>query len=76
MMLLERLDAYGTDEPGFREGHPEDRCPVCDQPVGDHKFGVPVLGSFPRTRAVGRAKWAHRRAAAFALFCFSFTTSA
>lgn len=34
--LLARLDTYATDEPGFREGHPEDRCPLCGRPVGDH----------------------------------------
>lgn len=36
MTLLTRLDAYGTDDPDFNEGHPEDRCPVCEKPVVDH----------------------------------------
>lgn len=35
-MLLARLDAYGTDDPDFNEGFPEDRCPVCEKPVVDH----------------------------------------
>ena len=37
--LLARLDAYGTDDPDFNEGHPEDRCPLAlcnDTPVVDH----------------------------------------
>lgn len=36
MKFLHRLDAYGTDDPDFREGHPEDRCPLCSEPVADH----------------------------------------
>lgn len=50
--LLNRLDAYGTDDPDFHEGHPEDRCPLVgcnDTPVVDHPC------------------WRHRRAAALAL---------
>lgn len=37
--LLDRLDSYGTDDPGFNEGHYEDRCPLIgcnDTPVRDH----------------------------------------
>ncbi|MGE2733864.1 hypothetical protein [Mycolicibacterium vaccae] len=34
--FLARLDAYATDDPDFREGHPEDRCPLCERPVIDH----------------------------------------
>lgn len=35
---IRRLDTYGTDDPDFNEGHPEDRCPVawCGRPVVDH----------------------------------------
>lgn len=62
MTLLERLDAYGTTHPGFREGHPEDRCPICDWPVADH--GRAELLLVTRTQA---ALWPHRRAAAVAL---------
>ena len=36
MKLRARLDAYGTDDPDFREGHPEDRCPLCGRPVVEH----------------------------------------
>lgn len=36
MGFLARLDAYGTDDPDFNEGHPEDRCPVCEGAVVDH----------------------------------------
>ena len=56
MGLLARLDAYGTDDPGFNEGHPEDRCPVCDWPVVDHPgqlFGDPLPHWQPAT-------WPHR----------------
>jgi hypothetical protein len=59
--LLTRLDVYGTDEPGFREGHPEDRCPVCERPVADHLGGAWIPDR------LSPAKWPHRRAAAFAL---------
>lgn len=31
-----RLDEYGTDDPDFNEGHPEDRCPLCDDAVDLH----------------------------------------
>lgn len=34
--LLARLDAYGTDDSDFNEGHPEDRCPLCEKPVVGH----------------------------------------
>lgn len=34
--LLARLDAFGTDDPDYREGHPEDRCPVCPRAVDEH----------------------------------------
>lgn len=36
MGIPARLDAYGTDDPDFNEGHPEDRCPLCEAPVIDH----------------------------------------
>lgn len=36
MRLLDRLDAYGTDDPDFHEGQPEDRCPLCTVPVDEH----------------------------------------
>lgn len=35
-MIFSRLDAYDTDDPGYGEGHPEDRCPLCERPVADH----------------------------------------
>ena len=49
--LLTRLDAYSTNDPDFREGHPEDRCPVCGRPVDEH-----------RGRAAERSStvWRHR----------------
>jgi len=34
--LLNRLDKFGTEDPDFQEGHPEDRCPTCDGAVADH----------------------------------------
>lgn len=40
MRLFARLDAYGTDDPDFREGHPEDRCPLCERPVDEHPCGA------------------------------------
>lgn len=54
-----KLDDYATDEPGFREGHPEDRCPLCGWPVTDHR------PTYSRKR--GPARWPHRRAALMAL---------
>ena len=36
MGLLTRLDVYGTDDPDFQEGHPEDRCPLCSDAVDRH----------------------------------------
>lgn len=36
MGFLARLDAYGTNDPDYNEGHPEDRCPVCEDAVTDH----------------------------------------
>lgn len=36
MKWLSRLDAVSTDDPDFNEGHPEDRCPLCERPVIDH----------------------------------------
>lgn len=57
---LARLDAYGTDDPDFNEGHPEDRCPLCEWPVTDHPVGPTLPDGFHR------AKWPHRRAAAIA----------
>lgn len=59
MRLWDRLDAFGTDDPDFREGHPEDRCPVCDRAVDEH-VGIAPAGE-------DRARWPHRRAAAVAL---------
>ena len=44
--LLRRLDAHGMDDPDANEGFPEDRCPVCDRPIIDHRGGP--------------AKWPHR----------------
>lgn len=34
--LLARLDSFGTDDPDFNEGFPEDRCPICGRPVVEH----------------------------------------
>jgi hypothetical protein len=56
--LLDRLDHWGTDDPDFNEGQPEDRCQLCEWPVTDHPVG-PTLPD-----ALHRAKWPHRRAAA------------
>lgn len=56
---LARLDAYGTDDPDFNEGHPEDRCPLCEWPVIDHRTWPPRRGQL----VAWRAKWPHRRAA-------------
>ena len=53
MKLLDQLDAYGTNDPEFNEGQPEDRCPVCERPVIDHWF----------SHLKRSAKWPHRRAA-------------
>lgn len=61
--LLGRLDAYGTGDPDFNEGHPEDRCPLCERAVIDHPARWP--GSRPSWRHP--AKWPHRRAAAIAI---------
>ena len=38
MRIRDRLDAFGTDDPDFNEGHPEDLCPLalCERPVVDH----------------------------------------
>lgn len=52
--LLALCDEYGTELPGFNEGHPEDRCPICERPVADH----PCRGGTA-------AKWAHRRTVLF-----------
>lgn len=52
---LAKLDAYGTDDPDYNEGHPEDRCPVCGAPVVDH-----VGRALPDAQW---AKWRHRRRA-------------
>lgn len=48
LSLVARLDAFATDDPGFNEGHPEDRCPLCELPVVDH----------PTWRHRRRAAWA------------------
>lgn len=61
MSLFRRLDTYGTDDPDFNEGHPEDRCPVCDWPVTEHLVGPTLPDGFQR------AKWPHRRAALVAI---------
>ncbi|TQK29363.1 hypothetical protein [Arthrobacter sp. SLBN-53] len=58
MGILGHLDAYGTDDPDFNEGHPEDRCPVCGAPVAGH-----VGGELPDSRI----KWQHRRHAVLAI---------
>lgn len=34
--LLARLDAYTMDHPSNNEGHPEDRCCLCEAPIVDH----------------------------------------
>ncbi|AHJ86576.1 hypothetical protein Jolie2_26 [Mycobacterium phage Jolie2] len=34
--LLDRLDAYGMNDPDANEGHPEDRCPVCPRAMDEH----------------------------------------
>lgn len=60
MGFLARLDAYGTDDPDFNEGHPEDRCPVCGAPVYDHPGQNPIPWWHP-------AKWPHRRHALLAI---------
>jgi murein DD-endopeptidase MepM/ murein hydrolase activator NlpD len=49
---LDRLDAYGMDDPDAREGHPEDRCPVCDGAVVDHP-----TWKHRRAALVARALW-------------------
>lgn len=36
MGIFAKLDRYGTDDPDFNEGFPEDRCPTCERPVIDH----------------------------------------
>ncbi|MCG5431251.1 hypothetical protein LV457_02965 [Mycobacterium sp. MYCO198283] len=54
MRLLARLDAYGLDWPSSTEGHPEDRCGLCGDPVVDHP-AVPVT------------RWRHRLHAALDL---------
>ena len=63
--LLARLDAYGTDDPGFNEGQPEDRCPVCERAVDDHPgFERWCYNQDGTVRWVEHsAKWPHRRAA-------------
>lgn len=63
MGFLARLDAFATDEPGFNEGHPEDRCPLCGRPVVDHPGQT--LGDPPPWRA--QATWPHRRHALLAI---------
>lgn len=61
--LLDKLDAFGLDDPDANEGFPEDRCPVCDWPMTDHVRG----GYGGLTPTLPRAIWPHRRAAAAAL---------
>ena len=61
--LLDRLDAFGLDDPDANEGQIEDRCPVCEWPMIDHtRYGYDGL-----TPIRPRAKWPHRRAAAVAI---------
>lgn len=55
--MLARLDRYGTTDPDFNEGHPEDRCPVCGRPVDEHR-------GFPSERR--STVWRRRLAAAIA----------
>lgn len=50
---LDRLDDYGTQEPAFNEGHPEDRCPIDGHPVDEHR-GC----QSERTSTVWRHRWA------------------
>lgn len=59
--LLARLDAYGTDDPDFNEGFPEDRCPVafCGRPVDEHplwKHRIAALVNMFLDRRERRAK--------------------
>ena len=63
MTLLDRLDAFGFDDPDNREGQPEDICTVCfgDRRVVDHP-GHEIAGIGGRS-----AKWPHRRAALIGL---------
>ena len=68
MRWLARLDGYGTDDPDFNEGHPEDRCPLCDWPVVDHAArGELVYFGERWVASSGRAKWPHRRHALIAI---------
>ncbi len=57
MKALAWLDAYGMSDPDNNEGHPEDRCNVCEWPIVDH----PVRGG-------SRARWPHRWAVIRGLF--------
>ncbi len=59
MLTLGALDLYGRSDPDNNEGHPEDRCTVCEWPVVDH---LPTYSS-----ARIPARWPHRRAAVLAL---------
>lgn len=67
MGFLARLDAFATDEPGFNEGHPEDRCPLCEWPVCDHPAASPVATAFGTSGRAYPAKWPHRRRALLAI---------
>ena len=60
MGLLARLDVYGTNDPDFNEGHPEDRCPLCDRPVCDHPVASAVAMAFGPAGQAYPARWPHR----------------
>ena len=54
MRLLARLDAYGTDDPDFNEGHPEDRCPLDGRAVDRHPCWPHRLHALPAILTGGR----------------------
>lgn len=55
---LHHLDVIGMDDPDNNEGHPEDRCSICEWPIIDHPGRERWNGRW----TVGAAKWPHRRA--------------
>jgi hypothetical protein len=61
MSLLQRLDAYGLDDPDNNETQIEDVCNVCDRRVVDHP------GRQRDGIGNGSARWPHRRAAFVAI---------
>lgn len=60
MTWLSRLDRYGMDDPDNNEGHPEDRCNVCEWPIVDHPAASAVALAFGTSRHAYPAKWPHR----------------